>query len=318
MALFIDILGYELIRVSGRLMARFKSQRRWLARSFAFVPGINIEHRVERTGAFTTLVFGYSIIALLFQSNVSQPFTAFFGKAALALLQVFALSSIYFGMDGHNLYTHAIRRHTIAAVVWTYAHLPMTMAFILSSSTLSRLVTAHDCQHANPEDLWETYISTSEKKLTRSQRWFYCAGYGVTLLCTAIIAMTHVYKTNKARPLGKSLRLMLRCLISIAIILLALTNLDSMILISVTCALTHVVLFSEIIGNMLLHHASDCSVQSWSDVKQTLRNVLRHVFISRHHVHHTYHFKGRKYKDDRDGADLKSTDAGHNAATTLP
>ena len=36
---------------------------------FDFFPAINIEHKTERTNAFVTLVFGYSVVALLFQSN---------------------------------------------------------------------------------------------------------------------------------------------------------------------------------------------------------------------------------------------------------
>ena len=39
------------------------------AKWFEFFPAINIEHKTERTNAFVTLVFGYSVVALLFQSN---------------------------------------------------------------------------------------------------------------------------------------------------------------------------------------------------------------------------------------------------------
>ena len=36
--------------------------------------------------------------------------SSFFGKAILGLIQVFTLNMIYFDIDSHNLYTHAIRR----------------------------------------------------------------------------------------------------------------------------------------------------------------------------------------------------------------
>lgn len=51
-----------------------------LAKLFEFVPAINIEHRVERTSAFTTLVFGYSILKSLYQSHAHVGVNAFLGK----------------------------------------------------------------------------------------------------------------------------------------------------------------------------------------------------------------------------------------------
>lgn len=44
---------------------------------------VNIEHKTERTGAFVSLVFGYSVVALLYQNQAS------FGMNAYVL---FALS----------------------------------------------------------------------------------------------------------------------------------------------------------------------------------------------------------------------------------
>jgi len=61
----------------------------WLRQLFSFYPGtslnrfdryslildtgvaVNIEHRTERTGAFVSLVFGYTVVALLYQNQAS-------------------------------------------------------------------------------------------------------------------------------------------------------------------------------------------------------------------------------------------------------
>ena len=51
-----------------------------LAKNFEFLPAVNIEHRVERTSAFTTLVFGYSILKSLYQSHAHVGVNAFLGK----------------------------------------------------------------------------------------------------------------------------------------------------------------------------------------------------------------------------------------------
>lgn len=50
------------------------------AKAFEFVPAMNIEHQVERTSAFTTLVFGYSILKSLFQSHAHVGLNDFLGK----------------------------------------------------------------------------------------------------------------------------------------------------------------------------------------------------------------------------------------------
>jgi low temperature requirement protein LtrA len=85
--------------------------RCWSETTFDFLPGQNIEHKIERTNAFVTLVFGYSVVALLYQSAVPFGLNAFFGKAVLGLIQAFTFNWLYFEIDTFNMHTHAIRRH---------------------------------------------------------------------------------------------------------------------------------------------------------------------------------------------------------------
>jgi len=86
----------------------------WMGRVFEFLPAINIEHKVERTNAFVTLVFGYSVVAIIYQNASSFGLNAFFGKAALGLVQAFCFNWIYFELDGADLFLHAIRRNVPA------------------------------------------------------------------------------------------------------------------------------------------------------------------------------------------------------------
>lgn len=86
----------------------------WMGRVFEFLPAINIEHKVERTNAFVTLVFGYSVVAIIYQNANSFGLNAFFGKAALGLVQAFCFNWIYFELDGADLFLHAIRRNVPA------------------------------------------------------------------------------------------------------------------------------------------------------------------------------------------------------------
>lgn len=79
-----------------------------------FFPGTNIEHRIERTNAFVTLVFGSCVLGILYQSSAHMGVNAFFGKAVLGLIQAFTFNWIYFEIDSFNLHTHAIRRHVVS------------------------------------------------------------------------------------------------------------------------------------------------------------------------------------------------------------
>lgn len=110
-AIFFDLAGAIFMAILYRPPHWFpKGYRNWADNHLQFIPGANIEHRIERTGAFLTLVFGYSVVALLYQSNVAFGINAFFGKAVLGLIQAFAFNWLYFEVDSFNLFTHAIRR----------------------------------------------------------------------------------------------------------------------------------------------------------------------------------------------------------------
>jgi low temperature requirement protein LtrA len=111
-ALFFDIFGPALlvaIERGGPWMG--ERMDTWCKTTFEFMPGNNIEHKIERSDAFVALVFGYSVVSLLYQSAVPFGINAFFGKAALGLIQSFAFNWLYFEVDRFNIHTHAIRRH---------------------------------------------------------------------------------------------------------------------------------------------------------------------------------------------------------------
>ena len=116
-ALAFDIFGIAITMVFSRSVGLLPTERlrRWAMKQFEFYPGVNLEHRIERSNAFFTLVLGYSVVGLIYQNRVVAPhdFNDFFGKACLGLVQTFSLGWIYFEVDNWNLHTHAIRRSFI-------------------------------------------------------------------------------------------------------------------------------------------------------------------------------------------------------------
>ena len=250
-AIFLDLFGplfmVAFTRFSWRRFPNFKEK---LNQWFDFFPAINIEHKTERTNAFVTLVFGYSVVALLYQNKAAFGINAFFGKAVLGLIQAFSFNWIYFEIDAYNIHTHAIRRHVLSSMVWITIHLPFIMSFVLAGSSLSRLVLVHDCINTDPETLGEDYIARSEPEISAGSRWFYCGGLGTALICMAVISLSHVHKKIENQRINKRPRLALRVAVGIALICLPLSeSLTSLQLIFTTTGLVVLTLMFEVGGS---------------------------------------------------------------------
>ena len=83
---------------------------------FEFYPAMSIEHKVERMNAFVSLVLGYSVVGILFQSNGGYNVNAFLGKAVIGLCQAFFFNWLYFDVDGSSLRMHAIRHSAFSCM----------------------------------------------------------------------------------------------------------------------------------------------------------------------------------------------------------
>ena len=222
-----------------------------LGKYFDFWPALNIEHKTERTNAFVTLVFGYSVLVLLFQNRAEYGINAFFGKAVLGLIQAFAFNWLYFEIDAYNLHTHAIRRHIASSFVWATAHLPFIMAYVLAAASLAKIVLAHDCHDTELASLTETYVARSEDHLTQGLRWFYCCGLGIALLGMSTISMSHVHKEIQNQRIAKYPRLALRVVAALILICLPLAEdrLNSLQLVSTTTGIVVFVLMVDVYGS---------------------------------------------------------------------
>lgn len=252
-AIVLDLLGSIAIVLVKHYLDRqigTSSVTPRMSKYFDFIPATNIEHKTERTNAFVTLVFGYSVVALLFQNTAPMGINAFFGKAALGLIQAFAFNWLYFEIDAGNLYTHAIRRSWYTSLLWLSAHLPFIMGYVLGGASLSRLVLATDCQDANTEDLTEAYIGKSEHEVSPGLRWFYCGGLGVALISMSLISLSHVHKEFAGQRIRKQYRLPLRFAVAIILICLPLAeHLSSLELVSTTTGLVVLVLMVDVYGS---------------------------------------------------------------------
>jgi low temperature requirement protein LtrA len=109
LAMALDMYGGTLLSILGskRMPGRFRA---WSERAFEFLPARGVDELIARTEEFVTLVFGYSVVALLYQNKAAFGINAFLGKAILGLVQAFSFNWLYFEIDLFNLDIHAIRR----------------------------------------------------------------------------------------------------------------------------------------------------------------------------------------------------------------
>ncbi|KAG9043745.1 hypothetical protein FS837_009172 [Tulasnella sp. UAMH 9824] len=244
--LFSSMIFVFLIRWSTIISEEFHQK---MLSVFSYFPAMNIEHKTERTGAFVSLVFGYSVVSLLYQNSASFGMNGFFGKAVLSLIQAYCFNWIYFDVDGSFHHVHAIRRHAISASLWINAHLPFIMGFTISGAALSRLVVAHDSPNTDPHKLTETYEERSEEELMYGWRWFYCGGLAIAFIFMALISATHIHTPLPTQRIEKRYRLAFRIAIAIAWLCLPIaTELNSLELIGTTTSMTVLALAFDIYG----------------------------------------------------------------------
>ncbi|KAL7944349.1 bacterial low temperature requirement A domain-containing protein [Trichoderma barbatum] len=245
-----------------------------LGRMFEFYPAISIEHRVERMNAFVSLVLGYSVVSVLFQSQGGYNVNAFLGKAILGLIQAFTFNWIYFDIDASNVKMHAIRRSPLSAGLWGFAHLPFVMGYIVATAALSRLVLATDVPNTNPEQLAEPYRDSAEEHFNVGVRFFYCHGLAIALLSMAAISFSHEHKKPPTLRLHKKIRLANRIAVCIIMFFLPLAHsLRSLDLISITLSLSIWVLIVELwgkscIGDPFIGEKDGCCVTYYAKCKK--------------------------------------------------
>jgi low temperature requirement protein LtrA len=103
-AIFLDLTGSMMVVMvirGSKVISKRLGEK--VEKLYEFYPAVNIEHKTERTNAFVTLVFGYSVVAIIYQNAASFGLNAFFGKAVLGLLQAFCFNWIYFELDGKHI-----------------------------------------------------------------------------------------------------------------------------------------------------------------------------------------------------------------------
>ncbi|KAF7292874.1 hypothetical protein MIND_01186400 [Mycena indigotica] len=169
-------------------MGDIKMCRELAAREALRIPAINIEHQIERLGAFVTVVLGEMVMSVFFSSSGHVGLNMESGRAMLSLMLAFNLNWLYFDSALTKHFVHAIRRHWISGYFFTFLHLPLCMSLLLASAAVSTLIKSNhiDSEHGG------------------GLKWFFGAGLGVSMCTMATIGTLHrnldEQELNRARP----------------------------------------------------------------------------------------------------------------------
>ncbi|RSH88423.1 uncharacterized protein EHS24_000968 [Apiotrichum porosum] len=137
------------------------------------IPAINIEHSIERSGAFVVIVLGELVMNLLYTATKGEfGASPMFGKAALGLLVAWALNYLYMTpVEGPYPYEHAVRRSWFTGMMWSFLHWPLCASLVLASSASGEMVK-HD-------------------EVEAGVKWYWGCGLGFSVLFMAIIDVLH-------------------------------------------------------------------------------------------------------------------------------
>ncbi|KAF7343484.1 hypothetical protein MVEN_01781300 [Mycena venus] len=156
-------------------LGAIKICQRTAAREEYRVPAINIEHHVERLGAFITVILGEMVVGVFFKASSPVGLNTESGRAILGLMIAFNLNWMYFGSQACKHFIHAIRRHWLAGFLFTFLHLPLCMSLLLASSAINRLVTS----------------ASVDSEAGGGLKWFFGAGLGASVWTMATIGVLH-------------------------------------------------------------------------------------------------------------------------------
>ncbi|BEJ13712.1 hypothetical protein CspHIS471_0308860 [Cutaneotrichosporon sp. HIS471] len=199
------------------------------------IPAINIEHSVDRSGAFTVLVLGELVANLLYIAKPGEYGAGHqFGKASLGFMVAWALNYMYtLPSDQHIIrYTHALRRSWLTGVLFIFFHWPLCAAIVLAAAASSKMVSS------------DTVVEPGVK-------WFWGAGLGAAVLFLGLIDMLHGEQDawNVAR-IPRILRFAAACVGAILLALYPLyaKTLDSTEMLALAVGITWAVLVVYVFG----------------------------------------------------------------------
>ncbi|KIR24869.1 hypothetical protein I307_05834 [Cryptococcus deuterogattii 99/473] len=191
------------------------------------IPVMNIEHAVERLGAFVVIVLGEMVMNLVYTATKGEIGVSHqFGKAALGLMVAWAINYLEPNAD----YEHALRHSWFSGVCFTFFHWPLCAALVLASAASGKMV-------ANDE-------------VDSGVHWYWGSGVGFAIIFMAILDLTHHNLAPGQARIARVIRALLALCAGLSLILFSLgtEHMSSTAVLAITVGITWFLLAFDIVG----------------------------------------------------------------------
>ncbi|SCU79721.1 LANO_0A07294g1_1 [Lachancea nothofagi CBS 11611] len=159
---------------------------------------INIEHEVERHGAFVVIALGEYLYSIVASSPAASGFNERTARAISVLVVAYCLSWFYFKGEGSQKAIHALRRSVLSAYSWIYIHVPLMISLIISADAAGALTKS---QHLYAFEEQENGVTEEERpNYIHSVQIFYGGGLAIAIMCTCALA----FCDKSLDPAGKT------------------------------------------------------------------------------------------------------------------
>ncbi|OXG80481.1 hypothetical protein C345_05169 [Cryptococcus neoformans A2-102-5] len=196
------------------------------------IPVTNIEHAVERLGAFVVIVLGEMVMNLVYTAVKGEIGVSHqFGKAALGLMVAWAINYLYMLPSEPNAeYEHALRHSWFSGICFTFFHWPLCASLILASAASGKMVV---------NDEVETGV-----------HWYWGSGVGLAIIFMAILDLTHQDLAPNQARIPRVIRALLALCAGLSLILFSLgtQHMTSTGVLAITVGITWFLLAFSIFG----------------------------------------------------------------------
>ncbi|OWB61972.1 hypothetical protein B5S29_g2880 [[Candida] boidinii] len=230
-----------------------------------YTTALNIEHEVERYGAFYVIAIGEFLYKVVASESLGHGLTKRVGRGIMIVMCAFALLQLYFNGEGSKKAIHAIRRSGHSATAWLLIHLPLIASLILAADAVGDLAERHneytgripyeELQSSLSERSEEISVTGTEEISEPSSyalSFFFTGGIAVALIClTAIAFLDKSRDPPNSHYLPKFWRIFPRIPVAAIIICLSVAEMGITSLIAITMMLLILLMIYELLGGLM-------------------------------------------------------------------
>ncbi|PIS53463.1 hypothetical protein CJI97_003135 [Candidozyma auris] len=203
---------------------------------------LNIEHEVERMGAFYTVAIGEFLKTITAESRIGVGFTKSYPRGILFLVIAYTLFWLYDGCGNCKKAVHPLRHSAFRAISWIYLHVPLIGSVVLAANSGGELIgiQEHRIQWSRTTGEIEPHLDAYALTL------FFTGG-----LCVALLSIYAIGSLDESRDapgtflVSKFWRVFWRLPAAIAILALGFLNIGITAVMASTAAILIALYFYE-------------------------------------------------------------------------